>query len=487
MDRLTHLPGMQDLAQESWLPLKAAQDTLREYFSLHGYRTLETPLLEPTELFLRKSGGELAARMYTFTDPGGNQVSLRPEYTASIIRHYLEHGVEREPVTALPLRVQYAGPVFRYPEDTPGASDPHRQFVQVGAELLGSSSPRADAEVVALCSNGLARLGLGGHRLEVGDLGVMQGLMQSLGLSERATVFMLSSISELRRGPEGLEKTREWAARLHLTSSGPGLGSLGAAVSHLEEGQARELLEGLVRWADAGALGQREPSQMVERLLRKSRGRDDPHLLERAMAMASRLAEVRGDPEESLIEAEGLIHGWGLASRALARLGEIVALLNEGTLDGAQVVLDLGLVRGLAYYTGMVFEIAHPGYPASLGGGGRYDGLARALGSPSGIPALGFAYTLEPVLKLLPPAAEDVAQQDGGVLIVTTEAPAYGPALRLAQELREQSTTVELDVCGMGVPEAISYARERGFREVIEVGPEGRQVAHPALGTGRAT
>ena len=359
--------------------------------------------------------------------------------------------------------------------------------MQVGAELLGSSSPRADAEVVALCSNGLARLGLGGHRLEVGDLGVMQGLMQSLGLSERATVFMLSSISELRRGPEGLEKTREWAARLHLTSSGPGLGSLGAAVSHLEEGQARELLEGLVRWADAGALGQREPSQMVERLLRKSRGRDDPHLLERAMAMASRLAEVRGDPEESLIEAEGLIHGWGLASRALARLGEIVALLNEGTLDGAKVVLDLGMVRGLAYYTGMVFEIAHPGYPASLGGGGRYDGLARALGSPSGIPALGFAYTLEPVLKLLPPAAEDVAQQDGGVLIVTTEAPAYGPALRLAQELREQSTTVELDVCGMGVPEAISYARERGFREVIEVGPEGRQVAHPALGTGRAT
>ena len=92
--------------------MRAAQDRLREVFFLHGYQVLETPILEPTELFLRKSGGELAARLYTFTDQGGNQVSLRPEYTASILRYYME-----QPNSGLlSMRVQYAGPVFRHEE-----------------------------------------------------------------------------------------------------------------------------------------------------------------------------------------------------------------------------------------------------------------------------------------------------------------------------------------------------------------------------------
>ena len=69
MEKFQHLPGMRDLSQESWMSHKAAQDYLRGFFSLHGYQLLETPVIEPTELYLRKSGGELAARMYTFIDP----------------------------------------------------------------------------------------------------------------------------------------------------------------------------------------------------------------------------------------------------------------------------------------------------------------------------------------------------------------------------------------------------------------------------------
>ena len=62
--------------------------------------------------------------------------------------------------------------------------------------------------------------------------------------------------------------------------------------------------------------------------------------------------------------------------------------------------LDFGLARGLAYYNGIIFEVKHPAWPSFLGGGGRYDGLARALGSPETVPALGFAYTLEALLAL---------------------------------------------------------------------------------------
>ena len=148
--------------------------------------------------------------MYTFIDPGGNQVSLRPEYTASIVRHYLDAGIADQ----LPVRVQYSGPVFRYEGD----GNTYRQFSQMGAELLGSSSPRADAEILSLSYIALSGLGLSGHILQIGDLGVLHRLLEALGLSERATVFILGSLADLKDGQEGLIRVQERAKQLRLLS-----------------------------------------------------------------------------------------------------------------------------------------------------------------------------------------------------------------------------------------------------------------------------
>ena len=82
---------MNDSSQDSWLRKRGLQERLVALMDSYGYHLLETPVLESTELFLRKSGGELASRMYSFTDAGSNSVSLRPEFTAPIMRHYLEH------------------------------------------------------------------------------------------------------------------------------------------------------------------------------------------------------------------------------------------------------------------------------------------------------------------------------------------------------------------------------------------------------------
>ena len=517
MEKLQHLHGMRDLPKESWLPLKAAQDHLRELFSFHGYQALETPVLEPTELFLRKSGGELAARMYTFTDPGGNQVSLRPEYTASIVRYYLDEGA----ADRLPVRFQYAGPVFRYEGDTliPSPSPSgrrvtegrvegpaYRQFIQVGAELLGSFNPRADAEILSLSCMALSSLGLSGHRLELGDVGVFYRLLESLGLSERAVVFILGSIAELKSGEEGLARVQERAEQLRLLTPTPASGHpsqsaitkggprevgreaggegyqnyLSAAIRDMEEGEARQLLHGLLEWAEVGSLGQREPSEVVERLLRKFRGTDDPASLQRGLEMAYRLARVRGEPEGCLTEVEKLIESCGLNPSALDRLKEVIGLLDVDQLHRAPVVLDFGLARGLAYYTGIVFEIRHPGLETSLGGGGRYDGLARALASPSNLPALGFACTLEHLLDAL--ALEGKVQEGGDgpdrVLVLAPNGEAYREALRLARELRGEGTPVEMEVCGMSLEESLSYARAKGIIEVIAVDSGGKRTTY---------
>ena len=473
MEKFKNLPGMRDLSQESWMSQKAAQDYLREFFSLHGYQVLETPVLEPTELYLRKSGGELAARMYTFTDPGGNQVSLRPEYTASIVRHYLDEGFPDN----LPLRVQYAGPVFRYE----GEDSSYRQFIQVGAELFGSSSPRADAEILSLSCIALSGLGLGGHRLEIGDLEVMRAILEALGLSDRATVFILGSLSDLKDGQEGLTRVQERAKQLRLLETESQQDHIATVIGTMGEAEARELLQGLLQWSEVGALGQREPSEVVDRLLRKFRVTDDAARLQRGLEVASRLGMVRGEPESCLKEVTDLIKSWELSASVLDGLKEVMQLLDADQLQGADVVLDFGLVRGIAYYTGIVFEIRHASTEAPLVGGGRYDGLATALGSPVNVPALGFAFSLEHVLEALDAAG---VARDGHVagakrvLVLAPNEKGYKDALRLAHQLQEEGTTTEMEVCGMSVEESLSYARANGIGEVIAIDGQGQSTTY---------
>ncbi len=464
---------MSDISHESWQRLRASQDYLRKFFSLHGYQMAETPVLEPTELFLRKSGGELATRMYTFIDPGGNQVSLRPEYTASILRRVLEE----DTTNRMPIRVQYAGPVFRYEAD----SHLSRQFTQVGAELMGSYDPRADAEVLSLSCMALSGMGLGGHHLAVGDIGVLHKLLESVGLSERAILFILSNIADLKGGHDGMDRALERAKQIRLVSVEPRQSYLGASIEGMEEEQARGLLHGLLQWASMGSLGQREPSEVVERMLRKFRGGDDLVKLQRGLEIAQQLSGLRGDPDFCIKEAGELITSHDLDAAVLNRITEVMELLDVSGLHDTIAVLDFGLVRDLAYYNGIIFELSHPAMETTLGGGGRYDGLARALGSHSNMPALGFAYALEPLLDTLERAGKSEQKGDNAsdyVLVLSSDTGTYAEACRLAREMRHRGTPVEVDVCGMGVEQGVSYARAKGMTEVIIVGSDGTSTTH---------
>ena len=163
---VSRLQGMHDLSEDAWRKKLEIQQRLCQLLSGYGYRYLETPILESTELFMRKSGGELAAQLYSFTDAGSNSVSLRPEITSPIMRHYLENSVNIE----LPARWQYCGPVFRFDTSHPDASS---QFTQVGGELLGSSEISADVELLNLAVAVPTKLGLDGWNLKLDDLDVL--------------------------------------------------------------------------------------------------------------------------------------------------------------------------------------------------------------------------------------------------------------------------------------------------------------------------
>ena len=471
-DAVARLGGMQDLSQESWRARQDLLDRLMELIGGYGYRRLETPILEPTDLFLRKSGGELASRIYSFSDPGSSLVSLRPEFTSSIMRHYLERAAEID----LPARWHYAGPVFRYDVSHPEASG---QFTQIGAELVGSSSIMADVEVLDLAAQVASLLGVADWRLELADLDVLDSILDAVGVSERAKTFIIGSVPLLAQGRQAVDEVLESARRLNLTGHGIEDNYLGKAIEGLDDGRARVVLQGLLQWSAADQLGQRDPNEVVNRLLRKLRGSDTEATLRRGLELTSDLAAVNGEPKAALDSAGAVVRKAGADETAFLRLSQLVDLVLRDPENSGYLALNFGLVRGLAYYNGVVFELKHPECLDSLGGGGRYDGLARALGSSGPVPALGFAFNLEALLSLSDGAkGGELPRERSATLVVATDAGSHGQTLLAIRELRQQGVTAELEVGGLDLEQALTYAGKKGISQVVLVQSDGTRSEH---------
>ena len=136
--------------------------------ALYGYRKIDTPGFEDTELIVRTSGAGsdvVQKETYTFEDRGGRSLTLRPEATAPICRAYLEHGLQREPQ---PVKLYTVGPMWRYERPQKGR---FREHWQLSVEAIGSDDPALDAELIQLYDALLRGLGVEGYRLELNSIG----------------------------------------------------------------------------------------------------------------------------------------------------------------------------------------------------------------------------------------------------------------------------------------------------------------------------
>jgi histidyl-tRNA synthetase len=168
MPALQPARGTQDLLPEAARRHRRVSETAREIAALYGFAEIATPIFEFTEVFARPIGEHtdiVSKEMYTFTDRGGEEVTLRPENTAGVVRAVLSNGLTQ----TLPLKFFYSGPMFRYERPQKGR---FRQFHQIGVELLGVATPQADIEVIALGARILKELGIADRVvLELNTLG----------------------------------------------------------------------------------------------------------------------------------------------------------------------------------------------------------------------------------------------------------------------------------------------------------------------------
>ena len=476
VDKINALRGLRDIHSAEFAQYRAIERRLERHLRLHGYRAMDLPILENTELYLRKSGEDIAARLYEF-DFKSRRISLRPEFTASILRAYVER-LQDEP---LPLRIQYSGPVFRYEKPQ---QHRYRQFTLAGVELLGVKGPRADAEVLHLACSGLERLGIQDYTLTIGHSALLEDFLNRLGLRKQLFNFLLRNMENLRKhGADEVLASLEQIYPELASANAPASDSQASSdksqqlvnvLREMSQGEAHQAVADFLHSLNIRIAGGRDESEVIEGLLRKIREDQQAPIVQLALAFMSRLAQLAGPPGQVLPAARALAEEYDLERDALASLERALACLDECGERTGITRLDFGMNRGLHYYTGLIFELhgaSQDGETIQLCGGGRYDNLVSTLGGSEATPALGFAYGIERLASALP----SVSKSPPAAFVIPVAEADFAGASAIADDLRAHDIAAELSLDARGLRRSLKRANRRGAGLVIIVGEDERR------------
>lgn len=390
------LPGFRDFLPDDCALRNAIFVRWREVCRRYGFVEWDGPLLEPTDLYKKKSGPEIVAQLFHFTDKGDREVALRPELTPTLARVVAAH--ERE--FRKPLKWFSIPQCFRYEKQQRGRL---REHFQLNCDLIGDASPAADVEIVALSID----------------------LLRAFGFTSSDVVVRLSD--------------REFWTQLLQTQDVPD-----------------------DRWS--------EMLQVIDKSEREPREKT-----------AERLGSLAGPVFE-------VLDGGGRS----AKLDQLVAdLAHRGLADFVKV--DLSIVRGLAYYTGVVFEVFDRSEKfRAIAGGGRYDNLIRQLSDgATSLPAVGFAIgdvVLADMIQEIPAARERMAQSINerrglDLFLVIAKEERRPDALQQLQQLRDAGWRVDYPLAPAKVGKQFQTAEAMGAKITLLFGDEWPAVKMKTLAT----
>ncbi len=369
---------------------EALAASVRGGFEKAGYEPVSAPALQPADIFLDMSGEDIRRRMYVFADPAGDELCLRPELTIPVCRLYLEAGGGAKKLCSV-------GPVYRFQQKN---SVKLREFTQAGLECLGTADAElADAEVMALASAALADAGLKAYDIEMGDLALFDALIDAVDLPPGWR-------ARLKRHFWRPDYFRELLDRLAVGDAGDAgeeggeRQALISALAGLDETQARDVIEDVLKLAGIAPVGGRTVEEVAERLIEQAELAASSVPAATAKLISDFLA-ISGTPKDCIAAIKKLATDAGVSlDAAIARFERRMDLIAKAGVDLSRAQFATGFGRNMAYYTGLVFEFRVPalGPDAMICGGGRYDGLLSALGSERPVPAVGCAVGIERLL-----------------------------------------------------------------------------------------
>lgn len=323
------LKGFRDHLPARMLLRRQIIDAFRGIFERHGFEPIDTPALEYLEVLTGKAG-ENEKLMYHFEDQGGREVGLRYDLTVPLARFIAVH--ENEVV--LPFKRYHIAPVWRAEKPQRGR---FREFWQCDADIVGSPSMIADAEIVSIMAEALVAAGLPNFEIQISHRRLLEGIARAAGVPDEQSGTIYRYVDKLGK-----------------------IGAVGVRAELIEQG------------VDAGAADQ-------------------------VLDMVTKQAPA----SELIAGLRQRLNGLPSALEALQELEQLFSLLESLGVPPDRYRLDVSLARGLDYYTGPVYEavVAQPKV-GSVAGAGRYDGLIGSLiGRP--IPATGMSLGLERIIEVV--------------------------------------------------------------------------------------
>lgn len=420
--------GLVDATAAEVIERAEVLETLTATYRLHGFGPLETPALEYLDVLGKHLPDDDAPDQGVFAlrDDDEQWIALRYDLTAPLARFVAEHRQD----LPTPFRRYQVGPVWRREKPGPGR---FRQFTQCDFDTVGSAALAVDAEACALLSASLERLGIDrdDHEVRVGHRKVLSGVLTRSGVTgQEAQLDVLRAIDKLDRlGPDGV--------RLLL-----GEGRRDRSGDFTEGAQlADDQVELVMAFVGAGA-----PSRS---------------------SVVDALSDLVGDDATGRSGVDDL-----------AAIDE--ALTAQGV--GSQVVFDPTIVRGLAYYTGPVFEAAltfetldekgRPRQFGSVAGGGRYDDLVRRF-TGQDVPACGASIGVDRLLAALRARrSADRAPTAGPVVVTVMDRTRVADYQAMVADLRAAGIASELYLGTQGFQKQLKYADRRGARVAVIAGPD---------------
>ncbi|MEM3396677.1 MAG: histidine--tRNA ligase [Thermoplasmata archaeon] len=415
---LQPLRGFRDFYPETMAARRKMFEAMISAVRKYGFREIDTPSVEGLELFKLKSGPGIVEETFSFVDKGGREVTLIPELTPSVARMISA----RRKVLTFPQKWYSLGKMWRYEEPQSGRL---REFYQLNVDIFGADNIESDAEIIAVGIEIMKALGIENEIVvKISHRQLVQGILECMGVQ---------NVEEAMHVIDKRDKMHTEEFRQELSRMG------------VRDEQMDKLLEILSFKKEFTKETISEVKAAIENLLPFSSKR---------------------------VDVQEMTPGFSMALHAAEKLEKLSSYLKLYEAD-KYCMLDLGLVRGLSYYTGVVFEcFDKQGSFRAIFGGGRYDNLIELFGDMK-IPAVGFAIgdaVLEQVLRKAGKWYPEKLETD--FFVAFTNQDFYPLAVRIAKMLRNQGFSVEIDLLKRNLEKQFKYADRVGARRVIIIGEE---------------
>ncbi len=361
---------------------------LMAVFERAGFEHIAPDILQPADIFLERSGEDIRARTFVFTDPSGAEICLRPDLTVPACRYHLSHAAD----PAAERRYCYLGPAFRFPDERLSP----QEFTQAGLEWFGATNhAAAEARVLKLTITALEVAGLSSYRVTFGDLGLFAGLLADTEMPERWRKRLAHHFWRPHAFRDLLDSFT--ASRTARRTSISGL------VDRVASGSPLELVEAELSNRKLPFVGGRDVSEIAERLAQKAADRSETPLEAAKAERLNAYLAIAGDAS-AMDAAFAAIGGGPRFAAARAHYAQRLFEMEELGLNPRRFRFAAGFGRDLEYYTGFTFQIEAetPDGPVAVAGGGRYDNLLSDMGSAVAVPAVGCAIHTDRLRAVLP-------------------------------------------------------------------------------------